>query len=206
MENSEKNKTKAILKNILSLFIAIAIATIFAVSLYYNFELERQITERDNLINRLTFRDNLVKEYFDIRHDSIEGTTSYILKESKQNIRTINTETTIFTTEKIVETDTVLYNNYRSLIEKYNMLVGDFNTLSANYHSTRDSLETSRVIIRLIQRNYPIEVFVENEQRQQRISVKSERLDSALLLLPHYRDKLRYNAQEKSWIITLPSK
>ena len=206
MENSEKNKTKAILKNILSLFIAIAIATIFAVSLYYNFELERQITERDNLINRLTFRDNLFKEYFDIRHDSIEGTTSYILKESKQNIRTINTETKIYTTEKIVETDTLLYNNYRSLIEKYNMLVGDFNTLSANYYSARDSLETSRAIIRLIQRNYPIEFFVENEQGQQRISVKSERLDSALLLLPHYRDKLRYKTQEKSWIITLPSK
>jgi len=208
MENSEKNRTKDIFNKIQFLFaiIGIAIAIVSIVTIYYNSKLEKQIVERDNLINQLTFSDNLVKEYFDIRHDSIKGTTSYILKESKKNVRTINTEKIIYTTETIVESDTLLYNSYKNLIEKYNNLVGNFNSISTNYYNIKDSLETNKALIQLIQKNYPIEVFVENEQQRQRISIKSAQLDSALLLLPHYRDKLKYDPKEKSWIITLPKK
>ena len=206
MENSEKIRIKDILKKTLSIFILIGIAIILAVTLYYNSELEKQIIERDNLINQLTFSENLVKEYFDIRLDSIKGTTSYMLKESKKDVRTINTEKTIHITETIVESDTLLYNDYKNLIEKYNNLVGNFNSISTNYYNTKDSLETNKVLLQLIQKNYPIEVFVENEQQRQRVSIKSAQLDSALLLLPYYRDKLKYDPKEKSWIITLPKK
>jgi len=200
MENSIKNKTIKSLKKIIFLFFAIGTILIFAVTIYYNLELEKQITERDNLINQLTFSDNLVKEYFDIKYDSVKGTTSYILKETKSKVKTIETQTTI------TETDTLLTDDYNKLVGKYNNLVGEFHDISSNYFNIKDSLETDKAIIRLIQKKYPIDIFIENELLQRTISIKSEKLDSALLLLPHYRDKIKYDSKEKSWIITLPPK
>lgn len=206
MKNSRTNKIQNILKKTIILSFILGMGIVFAFTLYYNYKLEEQVRERDNMISKLTISDQLVKEYFDIKHDSIGGTTSYILKESKRIIRTVNTEKTIYTPETIIRDDKLLYNTYNNLIGKYNNLVKDFNTLSTNYYNTRDSLETNKIIISLIKKEYPIHTSIEKKQGVRKISINSVKLDSALLLLPYYGDRLKYNAKDKSWKIALPSK
>ena len=65
------------------------VAVLGLVSLLYSghryiTKLEQQIIERDLLIDKLTISDALVKEYFDVKQDSLTNELIYTLKSSKQ--------------------------------------------------------------------------------------------------------------------------
>lgn len=46
--------------------------------------LESQIEQRDSLIQRLSHSNNLIKEYFDVKYDSLNNEETYVLKDSKK--------------------------------------------------------------------------------------------------------------------------
>ena len=54
------------------------------VSVTYIEEMEKQIEERDSIIQKLTFSNELVKEYFDVITDSLDNEKRYVLKEEKR--------------------------------------------------------------------------------------------------------------------------
>jgi hypothetical protein len=198
MENSKNNKAKSVIHKITSFFSVIAVIVgliVLGVSFYYNDNLEKQINERDKIIENLTFSQKLVEDYFDIKVDSVKGTIYYTLKVDKGITRTINT------THTITETDTLLIDDYNGLVVKYNDLVALYNSISSQYIQTKDSLSMDEVIIGLIKKNYPIDITIHKEGKNQLISVKSSQIDSALILLPYFRDKLKINETGNKWII-----
>jgi hypothetical protein len=77
-----------------------------------------------------------------------------------------------------------------------------YNELSSEVDSLNHELRILKSKLSLIQSNYSI-IFKETNNG---ISIHADKIDSALLLLPYYRDKLSYDSQKKSWTITLPPK
>lgn len=56
--------------------------------------------------------------------------------------------------------------------------------------------------LQLVQRNYPI-VF---HEKGDLITISSPQIDSALLILPYYRDRIKFNSKEKSWTVYFDKK
>ena len=80
-------------------------------------------------------------------------------------------------------------------VVKYNELIVELDEL----HKKVFLLESK---INLIQKKYDIAF----EETDKNISISALRVDSALLLLPYYRDKLEYDSNGQFWNITLPRK
>lgn len=59
-------------------------------------------------------------------------------------------------------------------------------------------IKTKDIYLDVVKKNYGIKV----KERNNRIWVESEKVDSALLLLPVYRDKIKYDPQTKNWSVT----
>ncbi|MCQ2214896.1 MAG: hypothetical protein MJZ31_03135 [Bacteroidales bacterium] len=171
------------------LTIGMAIITLLGYGYYYVSELENQITERDRLIQNLSFRSNLVEEYFDIKVDSTQNTTSYMLKDSKKTRIIEHKETTI---EKCDE----------ELISNYNKLVEEYKLINIENFKYKNKISEQKKVLELIERNYQINYNVSVDSIYSRIKlINTEKIDSALLLLPYYRDRLE-RIDEKTWTIT----
>lgn len=209
---------------ILVIFGGIAFVMFSEIS-YIN-KLQNQVAERDSLIRKLTISDNLVKDYFDIKYDSTEYTTSYSLKNSKktQVIRTV-TETKIMDPtfqqgDRIITLDELLRdydnsnhqihelaNQSNSLREKHNTLVEKHNALLKKYSATESENKSLKSGLNMIKANYGISYAVTSDSTKYIFSItNSTKIDSALLLLPYYRDRLLYNETDKNWTIFLPTK
>jgi len=91
-----------------------------------------------------------------------------------------------------LETRSVTYRIKNGEIVKYDELVNENNKLEKERDILRQKLN-------LVQRNYNI-TFEETEKS---IMIHAAQIDSALLLLPYYKDKLKYNPTEKTWTIIL---
>ena len=71
MENSRFSRIYKNLPKIIIFVLVIALLIANVVCVCYIRELEIQIEQRDSIISRLTFSNDLVKEYFDIVEDKI---------------------------------------------------------------------------------------------------------------------------------------
>ena len=78
---------KSKIKVIIDIAIVVGVVAMFYIGGNYITTLENQVYERDRLIDRLVFRDSLVKEYFNIEEDTINHITTYSLKDEKQNFQ-----------------------------------------------------------------------------------------------------------------------
>lgn len=176
---------------------------------------EEQIEKQDSMIRKLTFSNDLVEEYFDIEEDTINHTTTYSLKENKRDKEvehiTEYAEPVFVRDGKRMTSDELVHsvnaNDKKSLeliqnmADKYNTLVHDYNELGAKYHAKSDTVVVQRLALDLIKRNYGI-YFVANHKGDTRtVKILGARVDSALLLLPYYRNKLSYDQQSKAWIV-----
>lgn len=112
-------------------------------SLRYVSSLENQVYQRDSLIRELSFSDQLVREYFDVKVDTLNHSRSYTLKDDKKT-KIIERQ------EHTVEIDGRMYNfdqffdEYIKLVKRYNSLVNEYNDLLSkldNYNSLKKELD-----------------------------------------------------------------
>lgn len=207
------------------LLLFLILIVILGVSLFYIDSLEHQLIERDNTIQQLSFRSDLVEDYFDIKHDSIKNTTSYMLKDSKakkitetQTITEIQTEyiePSIQQGEQTISLDDFLKNvnvtneKYVQQIENYNKLVNQFNELNANYISVlnenrnnKKTISELTTVLNLVKNNYQIDYEIKYDSVYVITSLThTQKVDSALLLLPYFRDRLKKD-NNNTWTIT----
>lgn len=92
----------------------------------------------------------------------------------------------------------IRYRERNNKIITYLDLVNENDSLKRNISDLKNKNSTYRIKLSLTEKNYPIS-FIEKDNW---ISIESPTIDSALLLLPHYRHKLKYNAKEQTWSIT----
>lgn len=124
--------------------------------------LESQIEQRDTLIQRLSHSNELIKEYFDIKYDSVKNEETFVLKDSKKtrveveklqtihDVTYIKNEDRFYKNGKRISSDSLIkeYNNlsqrnagdWKKNAEKYNSLVHEYNKLGSKLSAIEDSL------------------------------------------------------------------
>lgn len=93
---------------------------------------------------------------------------------------------------------TVVYRVRNGIPVTYNQLANESDSLLQLTHDMESTKETYRIKLGLVTRNYPVS-FTE---RNGIITIHSAEIDSALLLLPVYRDKISYDSKRKTWSVT----
>ena len=202
MKNNAFNKIKELIPIIIFLGI---IAALFY-SIYYSSKLEEQIWERDRTIQELSFRSKLVEDYFDIKYNPDDSTTSYILKDAIRNRFS----------ETYKNRNDFLQGNYESLANEYNSLIHDYNEIIDEYNSMvaeANSLikENMRIkeekcnfenVLGMIESKYKITYNISVDSKNIIIKLKNtDMVDSAMVLLPFYRDKIE-RKPNGLWIVT----
>lgn len=187
------------------LIIGLAVALVYCV--FYIGKLEDQIYERDKTIQELSFRSDLVEEYFDIKHDSVEHTTSYSLKSSKTNFVVMQQDSTelifhrgdeMLTSQELVSEYNSLSRNYNKLVKDYNKLVNEYNDY---YNEKEYQIRELKSVLGLIEKKYSIQYVIRRDSTFSVIDLSNtEKIDSALMLLPYYRDKLK-KVSDEVWTI-----
>ncbi len=232
MENSEKNNIKQRISKVTSRLLLIIILISLAVSIFYNIKLQEQIDKRDVIIEKLTQRDSILNQVFEIKYDSIEQTISYSYRTRDGKVMKYNEISNEL--DKLQEYYSAILNKHSALIqgnkqttEDYNQLLNDFSSLNNNnvslikeynelvlkynrnvettqkyilqYNNTLDSLSSFKALVDLIHSNYYVDYEILKDGKYNKISIKSEILDSALVLLPYFRDRLK--KEKDTWII-----
>lgn len=185
--------------------------------------LESQIEQRDTLIQRLSHSNELIKEYFDVKYDSVKNEETFVLKDSKKtrievekfqtihDVAYIKDEDRFYKNGKRITSDSLIkeYNNlsqrnaedWKKIAEKYNSLVHEYNKLGLRLSAIEDSLWVKNLFLKNTEKYYKIQFNYNYKGNQVFTNISSQKLDSALMLLDVYRDKLIYNPKKKQWII-----
>ena len=177
------------------------------ISMSYIEELESQILQRDSLIRELSISNELVKEYFDISYDSISQMKTYSLKDSKRPVieKTITQVYVDTVKERTIETITIRNGN-DSVVDKYNALVNSYNMLVGRFNVKSDSLIETGMALGLIKKKFDISYSSSREGNSISVHVDATKADSAFMLLPYYRDKLKFDEEKKCWMIETKKK
>lgn len=210
------NRTSKIL-SIAFLVTVLILLIVVPVALWYISKLEEQIIERDNLIQELTISEDLVKEYFNVEYDSISNTKSYILKDSKKTrvieIEKENHYIKEYREPQFKKGDKTL--SSADLVKEYNKKDSLYNQLLSQYYnecndknSIKKKMSIYVKILDMIEHNYGISYNIKTENRDSIIIytynlVHTERVDSALMLLPYYNNKLK-RENDSVWTIKTP--
>lgn len=173
------------------LVIGLAVALVYCI--FYIGKLEDQIYERDKTIQELSFRSDLVEEYFDIRHDSIEHTVSYTLKNAKRNnvvVYNDSTELKICKGDEFLTIDE-LVKDYNSLAKEYSKLVKECNKAYEEIYNNIVQIEEMQAALELVESRYNIQYLAKRDSTNIMVTLtNTERLDSAIVLLPYYKYKV----------------
>ena len=198
---------KKYISTILFVAILVGLATIISSGFNYINELEEQIIERDKLISRLAVSDALVREYFDIKQDSLTNETVYTLKPSKKEqvqiveriIDGYGMGETIITPEEMRIKYNSMAKDYTKLVSKYNQLVGEYNEV-VEHMAYNDALKAA---LDLMYKNYGLKCNIKKDSSMYIISLPEfSKVDSALILLPYFRENLHFDDKSGKWIIT----
>lgn len=206
----------------LSSVLALLFFVLFCCSVFLNYKLagyldeyDEQVEKQDSMIQRLSFSNELVKEYFDIEEDTVAHVTKYSLKDDKRD------KTTEYVTQfvepefvrdgkKMTSDELVASINaddhesveaIRTLVDKYNTLVHDYNELGEKAKAISDSVVIQGMALNLIKRNYGIDYTSNKNGDMRTVHVQGDKVDSALILLPYYRHKLSYDPKSNAWIV-----
>ena len=180
---------------------------LFCLNLYYIHFLEKQVDERDNLIREMSFRSDLVDEFFDIKYDSIGHTTSYTLKSSKANYVIMQQDSTemVFYKGNRMLSAKELVDEYNDLLKHYNELAKDYNRLvkdcNREYNENMRQIQELNTVLEKIEKTYEIKYAIRRDSTASTIVLtNTEKIDSALILLPFYRDKLK-KVSDNEWSV-----
>lgn len=214
-----KNKLFQILRLLPQIAICIFVLCSLIVNvLGFNYinELERQVAQRDSIINHLTFSNKLVEEFFDVTEDSINNQRIYTLKDEKRT-KKIKIKTTKYIEPSFIRgNDTLnidelvlMFNKVDSMhnkqldtiYSKYNFLVDKCNRILYEKQSLRDTVTSQRMALDLIKKNYDIGYSWYVKGNVIHVTLESHKADSAFLLFPYFKNKLKFNDKKNIWTI-----
>ena len=214
-----KNSIIKIIKLLPHIAIVVVVVISFVanfVSLEYMKKLEYQVYQRDSIISELAFSNSLVEEYFDVIDDSVNNRKMYVLKDNKKTKveitrylePTFSYNTESLTTDELVKEinkkdstyqqlltslssqNKKMYDEYKSLAEKYNRTIHEMNEL-------KDTVVSQKIALNLIEKNYDIGYSWNIKGDLVEVRLESSKADSAYILLSNYRKKLKQRRKAK---------
>lgn len=182
----EKNN---FIKKIISTIILIGILSLLGYVIYsmgnYVSTLEKQVRDRNILIQKLTDSEKILNKYFDIEVDTLNNMTIYSLKDSLLDLKYKLGEESLSSEEMVIE--------YNQMIKEYNKIVKEYNRISYQLIELKDSNNNLNIALDLIKKNYGIGYKIKKDSIYYNIRLEgTSKLDSALKILPYYGDKLHF--------------
>lgn len=104
---------------------------------------------------------------------------------------------------KILGADSLSFVTYKiknGVPVSYKQLLSENDSLLKKYYSTKNDGNRYKEQIELVLQNYPLSIKEEGNI----MYVYAPKIDSALMLLPIYRDRISYNEKERAWLIVRP--
>lgn len=225
-ENINLEQLKTLFRfSLFAFLIAIVLAIILFFNIRYTDKLTKELDSEDSLINQLLYRDSILNLIMDVKYDSSSKSNVYSYREINGKVLTYNKILNELDKTKI-ENSTVNEKNYL-IVKENNQNVEDYNALSKEYNKNiddfnkivgrlndintkhqeliksnaviKDSLQTLKVVYSLIKRNFNIDYKIEDKGDKITYSLKSDKLDSAMVLLKHFRGRLKKEGDH--WII-----
>ena len=189
----------------LSSVLALLFFVLFCCSVFLNYKLagyldeyDEQVEKQDSMIQRLSFSNELVKEYFDIEEDTVAHVTKFVEPEFVRDGKKMTSDELV---ASINADDHESVEAIRTLVDKYNTLVHDYNELGEKAKAISDSVVIQGMALNLIKRNYGIDYTSNKNGDMRTVHVQGDKVDSALILLPYYRHKLSYDPKSNAWIV-----
>ena len=184
--------------------------------------LEQQIYERDSLINRLTISEELVREYFDVKQDSLTNELIFTLKTAKKEpvqiiyrnqMETFKAGDEVLTPKDVADRYNALLYDFNEITVAYNKLIKDhkelikqYNELVVIYNNWSGDIAYSNALkaaLTQIKKVYDINYEIIKDSTAYKVILHpSAKIDSALVLLPYFRDNLKRDDEIGAWIIT----
>lgn len=215
-------KLKKYIWTILLIVIVAGLSAIGFKGIQYIERLEQQIYERDSLINKLTISEEIVREYFDVKQDSLTNELIYTLKTSKKDpvqiiyrnqVETFKAGDEILNSTDVVNRYNDLLNDFNEITAAYNNLIKDhkelikqYNELVVIYNNWSGDIAYSNALkaaLAQIKKVYDINYEIIKDTTTYKVILHpSAKIDSALVLLPYFRDNLKRDDESGAWIIT----
>ena len=197
-----KNRIKKKIINLIPIIFFLGLIAALSYSIYYSCKLEEQIWERDKTIQELSFRSKLVEDYFDINYNPADSTTSYVLKESKRNLIIPTERENTISRDSLIQNFNLLIHENNELINDFNSLIVKLNSLEKESVQSKNEIKRLKTVLKMIENKYNIsyEVSIDSSTTTTRLR-NTDMVDSGLVLLPYYRDKIERKANGL-WIIT----
>lgn len=205
-----KNKVFKVILELLPLLFLIGLAAALGYSIFYSQKLEDQISERDKTIRELSFRSELVEEYFDYGIMPDDSTKMYYtLKESKIPKRVVK-ETEYEYVDRLIEREKIVDKTPKIIAGDTTINIGElinrYNSISDTNYRIRQENQQLRAALSLIEKTYSITYDVSVDSNLIITTLKNtEKVDSSLMLLPYYRDRLEKD-KDGTWMIKTRSR
>lgn len=168
----------------------------------YSNSLKEQISKRDTIITYYQSLDSIYKSTLKQYVDTVE---KYITPEFVYGEKRISTEELLEITNKTMEEyNTCRYELIvaRDSIRMYRDYYDRTQRVLGNMQKHIDSSFIYKNYTQIAKEKYGINFSYKNKGNEYLFMVESRKIDSALILLPFFRDRIKYNPQKKSWQIT----
>lgn len=188
---------------------------------YYSVKLEDTVAEKNCIIRQYQYHDSIYGMLLDMsdttkyvyyrirdgkpvtyhqlehQYDSIQMKYFETQSENDHNQKVLELIHRLYPFEVKTEKNylTVSGPNYKEQLEQ---AMAERDSLDKLCAKTQENYEVTKLKLELITKSYPIKV----EQEGNRYYIVAPKVDSALLLLPHYRDKVTYDPDKNVWITT----
>lgn len=169
----------------------------------YSNELKRQIDKRDTVIASYQKLDSLYESTIRKYVDTVE---KYITPEFLYGDKKITAEELIETANSSIgELYKVKYELAiaRDSIRAYKVYSDETNKLNKELYKYYDSTFIFKGYSNIAKAKYGIVFSHIKDSNNYTFSANSKKIDSALILLPYFRDRLKYNYEKKTWEIKI---
>lgn len=215
-------KLKKYIWIVLLIIIIVNLSIMSFKGIQYIERLEQQIYERDSLINRLTISEELVREYFDVKQDSLTNELIFTLKTAKKEpaqiiyrnqVENFKAGDEVLTPQDVADRYNALLHDFNEITVVYNKLIKDhkelikqYNELVVIYNNWSGDIAYSNALkaaLTQIKKVYDIDYEIIKDSTVYKVILHpSSKIDSALVLLPYFRDNLKKDDELGAWIIT----
>ena len=225
--SEQKQMMKVLRPIILVMFVLMVLfGALFGDYAFYSMQLEKSIEDKNNIIRRYQYQDSIYSVLLDMndstryisyrirngkpvtyhqlehQYDSLQTRYYDLLYENaeKQDVLELLQQLYPYELKSKDGTLTVYGPNYKEQLREISAREDSLKRLCTQCQYEN---RVYKAKLDLITNRYPIMV----KQDSNSVSVSSPRIDSALMLLPYYRDKLTYDAESKAWsIVTVREK
>lgn len=190
------NKTNELKRNFKGirnlLLILFSLIIVLIIILILQFDFENKVNDFNNGLEGLK-EDSLIVKILDIKNN--DSTYSFNYYENKGNIVSYNNLKK--ENDSIYKIITNQKNKNERILNLAQKVIKNSNKINEYNNKLLDENNNLKIKLNLVTENYPIN-FIETNNS---IRIESKKIDSSLILLKHFRNRMTFNSKDNVWTI-----